>query len=118
MERDLPDHAVAGIRRHTLMSAITPKADVRFGSEGDTRFSKAQGLKPADLRQAVINVRQKLDTSERRTCRTVGMARSKQQYKARNAEDDEALRLALIRLAKQNGHNESTILIIRDFGWH
>lgn len=64
---------------------------------------KAQGLKPADLRQAVIHVRQKLDTSERRTCRTVGMARSTQQYKARKAEDDDALRLALIRLAKQYG---------------
>ena len=31
------------------------------------------------------------------------MARSTQQYKARKAEDDEALRLALIRLAKQYG---------------
>ncbi|MEO0549932.1 MAG: IS3 family transposase, partial [Pseudomonadota bacterium] len=48
-------------------------------------------------------MRQKLDTSERRTCRTVGMARSTQQYKARKADDDEALRLALIQLAKQYG---------------
>ncbi len=31
------------------------------------------------------------------------MARSTQQYKSRKAEDDEALRLALIRLAKQYG---------------
>ena len=51
----------------------------------------------------MIHVRQKLDTSERRTCRTVGMARSTQQYKARKADDDEALRLAVIRLAKQYG---------------
>ncbi|MEL6753546.1 MAG: IS3 family transposase, partial [Pseudomonadota bacterium] len=52
----------------------------------------------------MIHVRQKLDTSERRTCRTVGMARSTQQYKARKSEDDdEALRLALVRLAKQYG---------------
>ena len=44
-------------------------------------------------------MRQKLDTSERRTCRTVGMARSTQQYKARKADDDEALHLALIWLS-------------------
>ncbi len=31
------------------------------------------------------------------------MARSTQQYKLRKADDDEALRLALIRLAKQYG---------------
>ena len=49
-------------------------------------------------------MRQKLATSERRTCKTVGMARSTQQYKARKAPDDEALRLDLIRLAKQYGY--------------
>ena len=53
----------------------------------------------------MIHVRQKLATSERRTCRTVGMARSTQAYKSRKADDDdESLRLALIRLAKQYGY--------------
>ena len=50
----------------------------------------------------MIHVRQKLDTSERRTCKTVGLARSTLQYKA-TPKDDDALRLAMIRLAKQYG---------------
>jgi hypothetical protein len=51
----------------------------------------------------VVHVRQRLDISERRTCKTVGLARSTQQYKAAFKDDDEGLRLALIRLAKQYG---------------
>ena len=47
-------------------------------------------------------MRQKLGTSERRTCREVGVARSTQQYKSKLQNDDD-LRLALIRLAKQYG---------------
>ena len=43
-----------------------------------------------------------LGTSERRTCRVVGLARSTMQYKA-ESRDDDGLRLALIRLAKQYG---------------
>ena len=49
-----------------------------------------------------MHTRQKLTTSERRTCRVVGLARSTLQYKA-EAKDDDALRFALIRLAKQHG---------------
>jgi putative transposase len=60
-------------------------------------------LTPADLRQAVLYVRQKLGTSERRTCKTVGLARSTHQYRTDPKKDDEALRLALVRLAKQYG---------------
>jgi len=44
-----------------------------------------------------------LGTSERRTCRVIGVTRSTQQYKTTLRHDDEALRLALIRLAKQYG---------------
>ncbi|MEM8970996.1 MAG: IS3 family transposase [Pseudomonadota bacterium] len=47
-------------------------------------------------------MRQKLGTSERRTCREIGVARSTLQYQSR-CQDDDALRLALIRLAKQYG---------------
>ncbi len=47
-------------------------------------------------------MRQKLGTSERRTCREIGVARSTLQYKSR-AQNDDDLRLALIRLAKQYG---------------
>ena len=68
--------------------------------EGEPGLFKAQGLTIADLRQAVVRVRQKLDTSERRTCKTIGLARSSLRYQATPKDDDE-LRLALIRLAKQ-----------------
>ena len=65
---------------------------------------KAQGLTTGQLRQAVIHTRQKLATSERRTCRVIGLARSSLQYQAAQRDrDDDALRLALIRLAKQYG---------------
>ena len=48
----------------------------------------------------MIHVRQKLDTSERRTCKTIGLARSPLRYQSA-PKDDDGLRLALIRLAKQ-----------------
>jgi len=47
-------------------------------------------------------VRQKLGSSERRACNTIGVARSTQRYEASPGNDD-SLRLALIRLAKQYG---------------
>jgi putative transposase len=51
----------------------------------------------------VITVRQRLNASERRTCKTVGMARSTCQYKTAAEGNDQDLRLALIRLAKRYG---------------
>jgi hypothetical protein len=62
-------------------------------------FFKTESLTINDLRQAVVHVRQKLGTSERRSCREIGVARSTQQYNSKAQCDDE-LRLALIRLAK------------------
>ena len=50
----------------------------------------------------MIHTRQKLGTSERRTCRVIGLSRSSLQYQLARRDDD-ALRLALIRLAKQYG---------------
>ena len=48
------------------------------------------------------------------------MARSTQQYKACKADDDEALRLALIRLAKQYGRYgyRKITKLLRVEGWH
>ena len=54
------------------------------------------------MRQAVIHTRQRLNTSERRTCAVLGVSRSSLHYKAK-VEDDDALRRAMIRLAKQYG---------------
>ena len=48
-------------------------------------------------------MRQKLGPSERRACRTIGVARSTQRYEASPGNNDDSLRLALIRLAKQYG---------------
>jgi len=67
----------------------------------------------------VIHVRQKLDTSERRTCKTIGLARSTLQYKAA-PKDDDALRLAMIRLAKQYGcyGYRKVAKLLRIEGWN
>jgi transposase InsO family protein len=54
------------------------------------------------LRQAVIHTRKKLNTSERRTCAVLSVSRSSLHYKAK-FQDNDALRLAMIRLAKQHG---------------
>ena len=54
------------------------------------------------MRAAVIQARQKLGTSERRTCEVLGVARSTLRYEAVSRDEDD-LRLALIRLAKQYG---------------
>jgi len=48
-------------------------------------------------------VRQKLAASERRTCRVIGLSRSTLQYKAAKKDDEEELRLSMVRLAKQYG---------------
>jgi putative transposase len=65
----------------------------------------------------VIHTRQKLATSERRTCRVVGLARSSLHYQPAN-RDDAALRLALIRLAKQYGrYGYRKIVILPETIW-
>ncbi|MCE8522765.1 transposase [Ruegeria pomeroyi] len=70
------------------------------------------------MRQAVIHTRQKLNTSERRTCAVLGLSRSSLRYQSKPA-DDNALRLAMIRLAKQYGwygYSKVTALL-RMEGW-
>lgn len=70
------------------------------------------------LRQAVIHTRQKLATSERRTCKVVDLARSSMQYRAVEQNDD-ALRLAMIRLAKNYGRYgyRKVTELLRIEGW-
>ena len=67
----------------------------------------------------MVHTRQKLGTSERRTCRIIGLARSTQQYKAASRDDDQALRLALVRLAKQYGRYgyRKIARLLRVEGW-
>jgi len=66
----------------------------------------------------VIHVRQRLDTSERRTCNTIGLGRSSLRYQSLPKDDDE-LRLALIRLAKQYGRYgyRKIAQLLRIEGW-
>ena len=66
----------------------------------------------------MIHTRQKLNISERRTCKVLGVARSTLKYKPVQ-HDDEALRLAMIRLAKaygRYGYRKITQLLQID-GW-
>ena len=67
----------------------------------------------------MIHTRQKIGTSERRTCGTIGVPRSTQRYKARQQDDDDSLRLALIRLAKQYGRYgyRKIAALLRVEGW-
>ena len=64
-------------------------------------------------------MRQKLGASERRSCKVVGIARSTQQYKSAEQNDDK-LRLALIRLAKQYGRYGYRKVgeLLQAEGWH
>lgn len=66
----------------------------------------------------VVHTRQKLGASERRVCRVVGIARSTMQYKAM-PRDDDALRLSLIRLARQYGRYgyRKVAELLRMEGW-
>ena len=61
---------------------------------------------------------QKFATSERRTCQVLGIARSTLRYQALPQNDD-GLRLALIRLAKQYGRYgyRKIAKLLRIEGW-
>ena len=65
--------------------------------QGKPEPLKAQGLTTEELRQAVIHTRQKRGTSERRTCRVIGLARRSLQHRPAPRDDD------ALRLAKQYG---------------
>ena len=60
----------------------------------------------------------KLDVSDHRTCRVTAIARSTMRYDA-VARDDDALRLEMIRLAKQYGRYGYRMIgvLLRTAGW-
>ena len=66
----------------------------------------------------MIHVRQKIGTSERRSCKTIGVARSTLRYEV-TPDTDDSLRLALIRLAKQYGRYgyRKIAALLRAEGW-
>ena len=63
---------------------------------------KAQGLNKEELHKAVIHTSQNLAMSDRRTCQVIGLVRTLLQYRPA-PRDDDALQLAVIRLAKLYG---------------
>ncbi len=103
---------MSGLRRSRRSSAR--QAD----PEGEPGSFKAQGLTVDGLRQAVTHTRQMLDTSERRTCAVLGVARSSDRYRSK-ATNDDALRLAMIRLAKHYGRYgyRKVTALLRIEGW-
>lgn len=79
---------------------------------------EAEGLAVDGLRRAVIRTRQKPDTSERRACAVLGLPRSSLQHRAQSKNDD-ALRLAMIRSARQQGRYgcRKVTALLRMEGW-
>ena len=67
----------------------------------------------------MIHVRQRLATTQRRTCKVIGLARSTHLYKAVSKDRDDLLRLALIRLAKKYGRYgyRKIAALLRIEGW-
>lgn len=66
-------------------------------------------------------MRQRFGSSERRTCQVLGQARSTQRYSSRkDLENEDTLRLAMIRLAKQYGRYgyRKITALLRIEGWH
>ena len=60
-------------------------------------------ISPDRRRQAVEQVQEVLDVSERRVCRVLGQPRSTQRYKKRVADDEEILTARIITLASEYG---------------
>ena len=60
-------------------------------------------ISPDRRRQAVEQVQEVLDVSERRVCRVLGQPRSTQRYKKRVADDEEILTARIIALASEYG---------------
>jgi len=71
------------------------------------------------LRQTVIHSCQKFAVSQRRACRVLGVSRSTLNYKPADKNNEEALRLAMIRLAKQYGRYgyRKITQLLRIEGW-
>ena len=60
-------------------------------------------ISPDRRREAVEQVQEVLDVSERRACRVIGQSRSTQRYTKKTLDDEEILRQQVIDLASQYG---------------
>lgn len=76
-------------------------------------------MSPDRRKQAVEQVRQVLDVSERRACRVLGQPRNTHRYARRQADDEELLRERIVALAGRfgrYGYRRVTALLQND-GW-
>ena len=76
-------------------------------------------ISPDRRRQAVEQVQEVLDVSERRVCRVLGQPRSTQRYNKRVADDEEMLTAHIIALASEYGrygYRRITAMLRQD-GW-
>jgi len=74
---------------------------------------------PDKRRQAVEQVQEVLNVSERRVCRVLGQPRSTQRYQKRVAEDEEILTARMVALASEYGRYgyRRITAMLRGEGW-
>ena len=92
---------------------FVPRQSHLAGSRGGKRLS------PARRREAVEQVRQKLQVSERRACRVLKHCRATQRSGPQQPDDEETLRVRIIDLARaygRYGYRRITALLRRE-GW-
>lgn len=76
-------------------------------------------ISPDRRRQAVAQVQEALDVSERRVCRVLGQPRSTQRYDKRIPEDEEVLTTRIVALASEYGRYgyRRITAMLRHEGW-
>lgn len=84
----------------------------RLGGSGQRK-----ALSPQAKREAVVAIRQKVNISERRACRLVGLSRSVLHYEAQTAPGNEMLKARLVELAHERrrfGYRRLHVLLERE----
>ena len=76
-------------------------------------------ISPARRRQAVQQVQEILEVSERRACRVIGQPRTTQRYQHRSAADEERLTQQVVELACEYGRYgyRRVTAMLRNDGW-
>ncbi len=76
-------------------------------------------ISPDRRREAVDQVMEVLQVSERRACRVIGQPRATQRYPKKNSEDEEILRDQIVSLASQYGRYgyRRVTAMLRNDGW-
>ena len=76
-------------------------------------------MSPDRRREAVQQVQEVLDVSERRACRVIGQPRATQRYERHQADDEEQLRKQIVDLASKYGRYgyRRVTALLQDAGW-